>query len=65
MIPDNFEIEDINEAIRLPNPGEIILPDGRVLEINSWEPLVSKGEPVSVKIEAFIDFTGLDSPTGT
>jgi hypothetical protein len=56
VIPDNFEIEAINEAIAMPDPAEIHLPDGRILEISSWRPAVERGGPITVTIEAFIDF---------
>ena len=58
MIPDNFEIEAINEAIAMPDPAEIHLPDGRILEISSWRPAVERGGPITVTIEAFIDLGG-------
>ena len=56
MIPDNFEISDVNDAIAMPDPAEIHLPDGRILEISAWRPEVERGGPITVTIEALIDF---------
>jgi hypothetical protein len=46
-------LDEMNELAK--SPLAILLPDGRVIKIRSWEPRIAVGECVSVRIDAIIE----------
>lgn len=61
MIPDQAEISELNWLVAMPDPAEIVLPNGRILEIRLWSPTIERGEPVRVAIEGFLDWGDSDA----
>lgn len=47
-------IAEINELIKLPQPCEINLPDGRTIQITGWHPSVVAGELTAIEIVGYI-----------
>ena len=47
-------VDRINAAMAIPNPDEIVLPDGRVLTIRAWKTSIDSGQMLTIKAAFYV-----------